>query len=489
MKRKHTYRWMLCLVTSCLFLSGCGSQSREQETGQIVEQGSGSGKDTELTQTEGTEKISAEETASATEKGKQVARHKIRDLDDAYEVILSSCKKEFIGSYAIDEYFLTWIHSQYGEDMVLKLAQAVADGEQDVDLWYQLSGKTIHVLWLEYCRDTGIQQYLLDQVYWKDCAGTDRVVIDFTGDINLAEGWCTTKHMDAMPNGIYDCFSQDLLSEMQSADIMVVNNEFTYSNRGTPVEGKDYVFRADPSRVKNLEAFGTDLAGLANNHVYDYGEEALLDTLDTLTNAEIPYVGAGRNLEEASRPVYFIANGRKIAIVAATQIERSTNYTREATDTSPGVLKTLDPEKFTQVIKDAKKNSDLVIAFVHWGTEGDSDFGADQVSLAKAFADAGADAIVGGHTHCLQGFSYVEDVPVIYSLGNFWFSQRTLDTGLLQLLIDTDGDITYRFLPCVQQDLKTSLVTDEQKKQEILSYMERISSGVTLDEDGYLIKN
>ena len=255
------------------------------------------------------------------------------------------------------------------------------------------------------------------------------------------------------------------------------------------MEGKDHVLRADPSRVKNLEAFGTDLAGLANNHVYDYGEEALLDTLDTLTNAEIPYVGAGRNLEEASRPVYFIANGRKIAIVAATQIERSTNYTREATDTSPGVLKALDPEKFTQVIKDAKKNSDLVIAFVHWGTEGDSDFGADQVSLAKAFADAGADAIVGGHTHCLQGFSYVEDVPVIYSLGNFWFSQRTLDTGLLQLLIDTDGDITYRFLPCVQQDLKTSLVTDEQKKQEILSYMERISSGVTLDEDGYLIKN
>ena len=60
---------------------------------------------------------------------------------------------------------------------------------------------------------------------------------------------------------------------------------------------------------------------LANNHVWDYGEEALLDTLETVKQAEIPYVGAGRNLEEAMKPVYFIANGRKIAMVSATQIE------------------------------------------------------------------------------------------------------------------------------------------------------------------------
>ena len=106
--------------------------------------------------------------------------------------------------------------------------------------------------------------------------------------------------------------------------------------------------RAAPSRGEVLQQLGADIVSLANNHVYDYGEEALLDTMDTLEQAQIPYVGAGRNLEEAEKIVYFIANGRKIAIVAATQIERSYSYTKEATKDSPGVLKNLKPDKFTE---------------------------------------------------------------------------------------------------------------------------------------------
>ena len=337
-----------------------------------------------------------------------------------------------------------------------------------------------------YCQTTGLQQYTLENVYWKDCASANQVVLDFTGDINFAQDWCTTEYMDAQPNGIYDCFSPDLLSEMQSADIMMVNNEFTYSTRGTALVGKDYTFRANPDRVKLLEAFGTDIANLANNHVYDYGEVGLLDTLDTLKQEGIPYVGAGANLDEADHPVYFVVNGRKIAIVSATQIERSLNFTKEATDSSPGVLKTLDPEKVVAEIKEAKADSDAVIVFVHWGTEGNNHYGADQESLARAFVQAGADAIIGGHTHCLQGISYIDGVPVIYSLGNYWFSQATLDTGLAQVILSQDGNVGFRFLPCIQKDMVTSLVTDQTEKEKIFHYMEGISDKVSIDEDGYV---
>lgn len=69
-------------------------------------------------------------------------------------------------------------------------------------------------------------------------------------------------------------------------------------------------------------------------------QSCLIDTIDTLEEAGIPYVGAGKDLKDAMRPVYFVANGKKIAIVSATQIERSLNYTKEATETTPGVLKT-----------------------------------------------------------------------------------------------------------------------------------------------------
>lgn len=108
----------------------------------------------------------------------------------------------------------------------------MASGECDRERWYELTGNSIHVLWLLYCRDTGMNQYQLENVYWKECATEERTVIDFSGDINFSEGWGTMRYLDSQPNGIYDCFSQALLSEMQSADIMVVNNEFTYSDRG-----------------------------------------------------------------------------------------------------------------------------------------------------------------------------------------------------------------------------------------------------------------
>jgi poly-gamma-glutamate synthesis protein (capsule biosynthesis protein) len=203
-------------------------------------------------------------------------------------------------------------------------------------------------------------------------------------------------------------------------------------------------------------------------------------------------VGAGDNLQEAEEPVYFIANGRKIAIVAATQIERSTNYTKEATDSSAGVLKTLNPQKYIQVIEKAKANADYVICYVHWGTEGKSTYEADQTALAEAFIAAGADAIVGGHTHCLQGVDVLDGVPIFYSLGNFYFSQEVempadYNTGVAQLVIQSDGTLEARFLPCSFSEGVLSLLDAGQQYQDILNQLTAISDGDTFDEEGYII--
>ena len=325
---------------------------------------------------------------------------------------------------------------------------------------------------------------LIENVYERDCADTEEIVLDFTGDVNLAEGWSTTKYMDQQENGIYDCLSANLVMELQGADILMVNNEYAYSDRGYPLPGKTYTFRAMPTRVQVLQQIGTDVVSLANNHVYDYGEDALLDTLETLENVGIPYVGAGRNLKEAEKIVYFIANGRKIAIVAATQIERFESFTKEAEENTPGVLKTLEPDKFVRVIREAKKNSDYVIAYPHWGTEGTSVYGLDQRQLAEAFAEAGADVIIGGHTHSLQGIDYIGDVPVFYSLGNFWFNGKTIDTGVAQVRIQKDGSIRPRFLPCLQSGCQTELLEDGEKRDKILEFMRGLSKGVEIDEKG-----
>ncbi|MGN0341396.1 MAG: CapA family protein [Roseburia sp.] len=419
--------------------------------------------------------------------GQETGTLPLDEIHEACQLIMDNSTADFLGHYAIDDSFLSWIYSNYGEDTLYALAEEVQKEEPDVNAWYELTGSSIHVLWLDYNRDLCLRQDELSQVHWKDCASEDEVVLDFTGDINFSEGWGTTTYMDRQAHGIYDCFSIDLLQEMNDADILMINNEFPYSTRGTALAGKAYTFRAEPSRVSLLNVFGTDAVGIANNHMYDYGPDALVDTLATLDNAGIPHTGAGHNISEAEQPVYFVANGRKIAIIAATQIERSYNYTKEATETEPGVLKTLNAARYVAAIQRAKENSDYVIAFVHWGTEGDSQYGADQVNLAKQFVAAGADVIIGGHTHCLQGVQYMDGVPIIYSLGNFWFSSETLDTGIAQVRIQQDGTILFRFIPCLQEGYETSLVTDSTEKQRVLDFMESISTDVSYDADGYVI--
>ena len=199
--------------------------------------------------------------------------------------------------------------------------------------------------------------------------------------------------------------------------------------------------------------------GLANNHAYDHGPDALLDTLDTLSGANIRYVGAGRDIEEAMTPQYIEAGGMTIAFTAATQIERSLPPdTKEATETDPGVLRTLDPEKYLQVISEADENADFTVAFVHWGSENVFEYEASQKELAEKYVEAGADLIIGAHPHVLQGFDYVGNVPVVYSMGNFWFNSKTLDSCMIEATVEAGELKELRFIPCIQKGCYTSML-------------------------------
>jgi poly-gamma-glutamate synthesis protein (capsule biosynthesis protein) len=238
--------------------------------------------------------------------------------------------------------------------------------------------------------------------------------------------------------------------------------------------------------VQNLHSLSVDLVSLANNHVYDYGEDALMDTLDTLSGAGIPYAGAGRNIEEAKEPVYFISGGLKISYVCATQIERSTRFTKEAGPDSPGVLRTDNPDLYLGAVETAKENSDFVVVFIHWGTEGTNYYGEDQQNLARQFIDHGAGLIIGCHPHVLQGIEYYKSIPIVYSLGNFWFNSRTIPTGLVEATVTPDGLKKLQFIPCIQENCSTDLVVSPDEKQKSFQYMEQLSSTITIDTEGFI---
>ncbi|MGN1158832.1 MAG: CapA family protein [Lachnospiraceae bacterium] len=315
------------------------------------------------------------------------------------------------------------------------------------------------------------------------------VVMAFGGDVCFHDAYANMHSLRSRGGKIESSLSAELLSEMQQADILMVNNEFTYSKRGVPLPEKAFAFRSDPGNVNLLYEMGVDIVSLANNHVYDYGEDALLDTLDTLKNAEIPYVGAGRNLDEASAPFYYEINGRTIAYISATQVERNENPdTRGATEVTAGTFRCFTEEEFGRLldaVKEADRNADLTVVYIHWGTENTDELHWAQEWQAPELVKAGADLIVGDHPHCLQGIDYIDGVPVFYSLGNFWFNSKTLDTGLLKVVLDENGELTCQFLPAKQHDCRTDLETGEEK-QRILDYLQCISPNVTIDENGYI---
>ncbi len=310
--------------------------------------------------------------------------------------------------------------------------------------------------------------------------------ICFAGDINLDENWCTTKYLNQCENGITDCISAELIHHMQEADLMCLNNEFTYSNGGVPLEGKAYTFRAKPERVEILKELGVDIVKLANNHVYDYGKEALLDTFTTLEDAGIAYMGAGRNLEEAMEPVYVELQGKTIAFVAASRAEKN-KMTPQATKETPGILRCYDTELFKQVIAEADSKADFVLAYVHWGTEYSYDLEEAQLATGKEYLEAGADVIVGAHSHCLQGMEYYKGKPIIYSLGNYWFNEKTLDTMLLDLHFygnDEEQKLEVKVTPGVQSNYITTYVESPEEQERIYSFLEDISVNVEINEDG-----
>lgn len=312
------------------------------------------------------------------------------------------------------------------------------------------------------------------------------VVLAFAGDILFDDEYSIMASMKQRSNGIYDTISPDLLNEMTSADIFMLNNEFTYTLRGEPTFEKQFTFRADPETAEYLLDMGVDIVSLANNHAYDYGEISLLDSIDTLAAMQMPYVGAGRNLEEASSPFYFETNGMKIGILSSTQIERLDNPdTKGATENSAGVFRSWDGTLLYEKVKEVAEQCDFLVVYVHWGTENTTELDWAQKEQARKLVESGADLVIGNHAHCLQGIEVIDGVPVFYSLGNFLFNSKTLDTCLVKATVK-DGKIeSLQFIPALQTECKTKLLTGSEKER-VIAYMQTLSNGVRIDEEGFL---
>lgn len=219
-----------------------------------------------------------------------------------------------------------------------------------------------------------------------------------------------------------------MADRIASADIAVGNLESTLSADGPPQQGGDS-FAAPPGTLGGLERIGFDAMSLANNHTGDFGVPAMLTSINEFDDSEIAAFGAGQNRAAASRPAILEHEGVRFGFVGFNAI----GETPRATPASPGALSVRMPPRtgplnqgdldhVLGVIRRLEQRVDVVVALPHWGTQYTHVAEPVQSQVGKALVGAGAELVVGGHPHWVQGLEPVGPRAVIaHSLGNFVF--------------------------------------------------------------------
>lgn len=288
----------------------------------------------------------------------------------------------------------------------------------------------------------------------------ESITIAFVGDMNF-EG-SNRARLDADPSTALGPFAEVI----RNADLAVGNLETAIAVGGTRA-AKQFVFRAPPAAVDALRSAGLDVVSMANNHGLDFGAEGLFETL-VVSRAQPDrfIIGIGGDEDEAFAPFTTVVKGQRIAVIAATQVlDNSLLSAWTATIEQGGLASAKRVDRLVQEVRAARTTSDTVIVFLHWGVEQDTCPSGDQQDLARTLTDAGADLVVGGHAHRLQGGGRLGSAVVHYGLGNFLFKANSTEgarSGVFEVTVTGRRVDGYRWIPGrIVNSVPTPLVGDD----------------------------
>ncbi len=250
--------------------------------------------------------------------------------------------------------------------------------------------------------------------------------------------------------GEYESVLGEVRQITSQVDYAILNLECPVVNNGvTPIEKIGPNLKCSASAVGALKYAGFSGVTLANNHIKDYGDQGIKDTIAILEEAGIDYVGAGLNKYAAERVLYKTVGSDQLAIINCCENEFSI-----ASDNTAGACH-LNPVRLFNTIKEAKQQAQYVIVIVHGGHEHWRLPSPRMVETYRFLIDCGTDAVINHHQHCYSGFEIYKSKPIIYGLGNFCFDKGLGDFGDkwhygYMVVLDFSKSISYRIIPYSQ---------------------------------------
>ncbi len=288
-----------------------------------------------------------------------------------------------------------------------------------------------------------------------------------------------------------------------SADLAIVNLETCVSERGTSEKREGYGFRTPPEMLEGFVNAGIDMVNLANNHTRDFGYDALTDTFEYLSNYGIDYFGAGLNKEQAEGLVVKTVNGVKIGFAGCNYIYLSDDCAAGEDHAGINMVYKMSDERtlaFLEKVKEYDSQCDVLIVFMHAGTEEVFEVNSYQKNLAHALVDSGADIVVGAHPHTLQPIEFYNDKPIFYSIGNliFWHIDDDIDglACIFDITVDKDGFKSLKLHPLFIKNYKVYYLERDDGKyasryEQIIDLMNELCkpNGVEFDDEGNMVKS
>lgn len=249
--------------------------------------------------------------------------------------------------------------------------------------------------------------------------GHDNISISITGDVMFGRKMPAVLDSGASPFRFVE-------NVTKNADILLVNFENPVTTSSYAVKG-DVPLKANPKYTYLLaNANDNVVASQANNHALDYGETGLNESIRNLKDAGIHVIGAGNNIDEATKPVTIESGDRNVTILNYMDAENFQEYMGvmdPATSNSSG-YSAYDSELAQRQVQEARENgSSIIIAYLHYGNEYSRSPNGNQVKISHELINDGADIVIGSHTHVTQGVEMYNGKPIFYNLGNFIFDQ------------------------------------------------------------------